>query len=199
MTLEETHALMRAAVLAGKNVARVHTGDPSLYGAIREQMALLDREGLEYQVVPGVTAAFAAAAAARVSLTVPGSVQCLGVTRMGGRTEVPRGQGVRDIARNGGSLAVYLSTPEAARLERELLEAGVAPQTPVLAACRVGWPDQRLVWTTVASLAETVAAENLTRQTVFLILPGEAERERQGTARSKLYAPGFAHGFRDNG
>lgn len=196
MTLDETHALMRDAARSGKAVVRVHTGDPSLYGAIREQMALLDADGISYQVVPGVTAAFAAAAAGKVSLTVPEQVQCFSVARLGGRTDVPAGQSVRDIARHGGSLAVYLSAPEAGRLEKDLLAAGVDPKTPVLVAYRVGWPDERLVWTVAGSLAATVAEEKLTRQTVFLVLPGEKKDEDGLWAKSRLYAKDFLHGFR---
>lgn len=196
MTLEETHGLVCEAVRAGKDVARVHTGDPSLYGAVREQMALLDEEGIDYQIVPGVTVAFAAAAAGRVSLTVPERVQSFSVTRLAGRTDVPHGQGVRELARHGGSLAVYLSAPDAARLERELLAGGMDPKTPVLVAYRVGWPDQRVLWTDVGSLATTVAGEKLTRQTVFLVLPGEREKEAGVFAKSRLYAKEFLHGFR---
>lgn len=198
MTLEETHALMRETARAGKTVARVHTGDPSLYGAVREQMALLDADDIPYEVVPGVTAAFAAAAAGRVSLTVPESVQSFSVTRLGGRTDVPPGQSVRDLARHGGSLAVYLSAPDAARLEKELLAGGMDPQTPVLIAYRVGWPEERLVRADVASLAATVAAEKFTRQTVFLVLPGERENGggKGGSLVSRLYAGDFFHGFR---
>ena len=196
MTLEETYALMREAALIGKNVARVHTGDPGLYGAVREQMALLAVEGFAYQVVPGVTAAFAAAAAAGVSLTVPETVQSFAITRMGGRTDVPADQSVREFAKHGGSLAVYLSAPDAARLERDLLAGGVAPDTPVLAAYRVGWPDERLIWTTVREIATTVATEKMTRQTVFLVLPGERESVKEEPSRSRLYAAEFFHGFR---
>ncbi|MCC8194833.1 MAG: precorrin-4 C(11)-methyltransferase [Deltaproteobacteria bacterium] len=199
MTLEETHALMREADLAGKDVARVHTGDPALYGAVREQMALLDAEGIAYRVVPGVTAAFAAAAAARVSLTVPESVQSFSITRLGGRTDVPPGQSVRELARHGGSLAVYLSATYAARLEKELLAGGVDPRTPVLVAYRVGWPEERLVRAEVRTLAATVAAERLTRQTVFLILPGERDTGKDGSLQSRLYANDFSHGFRNGG
>ena len=198
MTLEETHALMREAVLAGKSVARVHTGDPALYGAIREQMALLEAEGLAFQIVPGVTAAFAAAAAGRISLTVPESVQSFSITRLCGRTDVPQNQSVRELAQHGGSLAIYLSASESARLEEELLAGGVSSATRVFIAYRVGWPEERLIWTTVASLAATVAEEKLTRQTVFLILPGECAEAGQISA-SRLYAGDFSHGFRKCG
>lgn len=195
MTLEETHALMREAALAGKSVARVHTGDPSLYGAIREQMRLLDKEGIEYQVIPGVTAALAAAAAARVSLTVPERVQCFTVARLAGRTPVPEGQSVKELVRHGGSLAVYLSASDAAGLERDLLEGGLDPLTPVCVVYRAGWPDERLVWARAGTLAAAVAAEKLSRQTVFLVLPGEL-KDGAEHARSRLYAGEFAHGYR---
>jgi precorrin-4/cobalt-precorrin-4 C11-methyltransferase len=191
MSLEETHNLMREAALAGKSVARVHTGDPMLYGAVREQMALLDRDGVPYAVVPGVSVLFAAAAAARVSLTVPERVQSLAVTRLDGRTPVPRGQSVADYARHGGTLAVYLSAPYADCLARELRQAGLGEDCPILAAHKVGWPDEKLVRTTLAGLER--AASSFDRQTLFLVLPGEREGEK---ALSRLYDKDFSHGFR---
>lgn len=195
MTLEEIHARMRETALSGGLVARVHTGDPSLYGAVREQMLLLEAEGIPCVVVPGVTAALAAAAAGKVPLTTPERVQSFSVTRLGGRTAVPPSQSVRALAAHGGTLAIYLSAPEAALLQEELLAAGVAPETPVLAAYRVGWPDERLVRTQVGELASVAARENFTRQTVFLVLPGEREAGDTVPA-SRLYAGDFSHGFR---
>lgn len=196
MTLEETHEAMRETVFAGGNVARVHTGDPALYGAVREQALLLERDNIAYRIIPGVTAAFAAAAAARVSLTVPETVQSFAITRAAGRTNVPTAQSVREFARHGGSLAVYLSAADAGAVQTAILEGGVAPGTSVLAAHRVGWPDERLVWTTAENLVETVAREGFARQTVFLVLPGETGG-KEGAPRSRLYDGGFAHGFRD--
>lgn len=195
MTLEDTHACLREATKAGKNAARVHTGDPSIYGAIREQALLLERDGIPYQIIPGVTAAFAAAAAGRISLTVPDCVQSLTITRMGGRTGVPEGQSVRDFAGHKNSIAVYLSATEAGRIQEELLKGGLSPATPVFVAYRLGWPDELLIWTNVADLAETVASHQLVRQTVFLVLPGE-KLDTEGLARSRLYAESFFHGFR---
>ncbi len=193
LTLEQTHALMRETALAGGLVARVHTGDPSLYGAAREQIALLEADGIPCAVVPGVSAAFAAVAAAKLSLTVPETVQSFAVTRLNGRTPVPEGQSVREYARHGGSLAVYLSARDPEVLAEELRAGGVAEDTPVLLAHRVGWPDQRLAQATLATLAETARRENFTRQTVFLVLPGERNPE---SAPSRLYAADFSHGFR---
>ncbi|MDR0339555.1 MAG: precorrin-4 C(11)-methyltransferase [Desulfovibrio sp.] len=193
MTLEETHALMRDAALAGQNVARVHTGDPMLYGAAREQMCLLKQDGIPCRVVPGVSAAFAAAAAAGASLTVPECVQSLALTRLDGRTPVPDGQSVREYARHGGSLAVYLSGGMPDALVRELRAAGVDEDCPILLASRVGQPEEKLAWATLATLEKTAAGGDFSRRTVFLVLPGE---KACPGAVSRLYDKDFSHGYR---
>lgn len=192
LALEECHALIREAAAAGRSVARVHTGDPSLYGAIREQIRLLERDGIPYGVVPGVTSACAAAAAAGLSFTVPEVTQSLILTRLAGRTPVPDRERLRELAAHGCSLAVYLSAAAPETLQQELISA-LSSTTPVLCAHRVGWPDQRLVWTTVAQLADCVRRHGLTRQTVFLILPGQ----NAAPTASKLYDPAFSHGRRE--
>ena len=193
LNLEETHALLREAAVSGLTAARVHTGDPMLYGAVREQMALLERDGIPFAVVPGVSAVFAAAAAARVSLTVPERAQSLAVTRLDGRTPVPGGQRVEDYARHGATLAVYLSARDPGILAEELRRGGAAGDTPILLAYRVGWPDEKLVWTTLADLEATVRKHGFTRQTLFLILPGE----KGESPPSRLYAKEFSHGYRE--
>ncbi|MDL2290518.1 precorrin-4 C(11)-methyltransferase [Desulfovibrio sp. OttesenSCG-928-F20] len=193
LTLENGHDLVRKAALQGGLVARVHTGDPMLYGAVREQMLLLDGDGIAYEVVPGVSALFAAAAAARVSLTVPDAVQSLAVTRMDGRTRVPKGQRVADYAAHGGSLAVYLSGAAPGALAQDLLVAGVAGDCPVLIAHKVGWPDECLIWSTVANLERDAAQSGFERQVLYLVLPGEKADKK---AASRLYDPDFSHGFR---
>ena len=138
MTLEQTHAEMLETVRAGGTVARVHTGDPSLYGAIKEQMLLLDKEGIGYEVVPGVTAAFAAAAAAKISFTLPEKVQTLILSRMEGRTPVPDRERLRDLSKHGAALAIYLSAANPDGLVEELLAGGYPGETPVVLAYRVG-------------------------------------------------------------
>jgi precorrin-4/cobalt-precorrin-4 C11-methyltransferase len=192
MTLEETHDLLRRTAVSGRMAARVHTGDPMLYGAVREQMRLLERDGIAFGVVPGVSAVFAAAAAAGVSLTVPERVQSLILTRLEGRTPVPEGQRVADYVRHGASLAVYLSAAEPAALADELRRGGADGDMPVLVARRVGWPDERLVRTCVRDLEK--AAHGLRRQTLFLVLPGE--RPEESSPVSRLYAPDFRHSRR---
>ena len=193
LDLEAIHALMRDAARAGLLVARVHTGDPMLYGAAREQMALLKADGIPCRVVPGISAAFAAAAAAGVSLTVPETVQSFAVTRLDGRTPVPEGQSLAEYARHGGSVAVYLSAKEPGLVAQELRKANVPEDTPVLLAHKVGWPDERLAWASLATLERTAKEQGFTRQTVFLVLPGEKEAQ---SAPSRLYDSGFTHGFR---
>lgn len=191
LTLEEQHALVMETVRAGGLVARVHTGDPALFGAVREQAGLLDQEGVDWEVVPGVSAAFAAAAAAKVSFTQPGGTQTLMVTRLAGRTPVPESENLRGLARHGSALAIYLSAGDAEGVQRELLAGGLAPDTVVVAGHRVGWPDGSILETTVGDLAQAVAQAGFTRQAVFLVLPGQG---RDG--RSKLYDAGFSHLYR---
>lgn len=190
LTLEETHALLVECVQAGGDAARVHTGDPSLYGAVAEQAALLDAVGIPWEVIPGVTAAFAAAAEAGVGFTVPGGTQSLVITRAPGRTPTPENESLRALAAHGCALAVYLSATQAPAVQAELLAGGLPGTTPVIVGRRVGWPDGHVSRTTLDNLAE--AARGAQRQVVFLALPGQ-----EGQAeRSRLYDPAFAHGFR---
>lgn len=195
LNLEETHAMMLEAVRNGHMVARVHTGDPALYGAIREQMELLDRDGVEYEVVPGVTAGFAAAAAACRSYTVPEVTQTLIFTRLAGKTPVPEAESLRSLAAHGSAMCIYLSAGDPEGVQRELEAGGMPQATQVVMAYRVGWPEQKVVECELGSLAATARAQGFTRQTVFMILPGQGELDA-GTAKSLLYDKNFAHGFR---
>lgn len=197
MTLEQTHALLSACAKSGGLAVRLHTGDPSLYGAIREQIALLEAEGVGWEIVPGVTAAFAVAAKAGVSLTVPERAQSLILTRLSGRTRVPETESLRSLAAHRTSMAIYLSTTEAGPMADELMAGGLPPETPVAVGHRVGWPGEVVFRTTLAEVAGKMRAEGHGRQTVFLVLPGELPGGAEGgETRSKLYDPGFSHGFR---
>lgn len=195
MNLEETHALMMETLRAGGSVARVHTGDPALYGAIREQMALLDRDGAAYEVVPGVTAGFAAAASACRSYTVPEVTQTLIFTRLAGRTPVPESEDLRKLAAHGSAMCIYLSAGDPEGIQRELEAGGLAPTTLVVMAYRVGWPEEKVVETDLAGLAASARENDFTRQTVFLVLPGQGV-EDAGSAKSLLYDKHFSHGYR---
>lgn len=195
LSLPETHALLRDCVRSGGLAARVHTGEPSLYGAVREQAALLDADGIDWDVVPGVSSAFATAAAAKVSLTVPGGPQTVIISRLSGRTPVPEAEALPKLAAHGAALAVLLSAGEPERLQAELLEGGYAPDTLVVLGHKVGWPGGETVRTRLADLAETARSHGFTRQTVFLVLPGQDLPA--GASQSKLYDPGFTHGWRE--
>ncbi|AMK10488.1 precorrin-4 C(11)-methyltransferase [Pseudodesulfovibrio indicus] len=195
MSLEQTHALIMETVRAGGTVARVHTGDPALYGAIREQMALLEAEGVPCAVVPGVTAGFAAAAAAGRSYTVPEVTQTLIFTRLEGRTPVPEREALRKLAAHGSAMCIYLSAGDPEGVQRELLAGGLDAATLVVMAYRVGWPDEKVVETELGRLAVSARESGFTRQTVFLVLPGQG-RADAGTARSLLYDEHFRHMYR---
>jgi len=192
MTLEETHAMVLETVRSGGTVARVHTGDPSLYGAIKEQMILLDRDDISYEVIPGVTVAFAAAAAARISFTLPEKAQTLILTRLAGRTTVPDRERLRDLSRHNTSLAVYLSAADPDGVVEELLAGGYSEDTPVVVAYRVGWPDEMIITTYISALSKAVKGADIHNQAVFLVLPGQ----RDDPVFSRLYSTEFSHGFR---
>jgi len=192
MILDETHAMILETVRSGGIVARVHTGDPSLYGAIKEQMVLLDRDGISYEVIPGVTVAFAAAAAAKISFTLPEKTQTLILTRLAGHTPVPDRERLRDLARHNTSLAIYLSSGNPEGVVEELIAGGYPEDTPVVVAHRVGWPDETIITAQISSLAETVRAAGIHKHAIFLVLPGQ----KDDPVFSKLYSPEFSHGFR---
>jgi precorrin-4/cobalt-precorrin-4 C11-methyltransferase len=194
LTLEQTHAAIMETVRAGGRAVRLQAGDPSLYGAVAEQGRLLDAEGVEWAVIPGVTAAAAACAAMKLSATAPEVTQSLILTRMAGRTPVPESERLSELARHHCALAVYLSAagPEAVR--EELLAGGYPPRTPVAVAHRVGWPEEELHLSTVDDFARLTLERGLTHQTVFLVLPGAG-----AATRSRLYDPSFTHGARDGG
>lgn len=192
LNLRETHALIMETVAAGGMVARVHTGDPALYGAVREQAELLDEAGVAWEIVPGVTAGFAAAAAAGRSFTVPAVTQTLIFSRLEGRTPVPEREHLRELARSRSAMCIYLSAGDPEGVQSALLEGGMPGSTLVLAAYRVGWPEQRMAETTLDELAHTARQNDFMRQTVFLVLPGQGG-EDFGSARSLLYDPDFRH------
>lgn len=196
MTMEEVIDIMAEAVAAGRRTVRLHTGDPALYGAIQEQMAELDRLGITYAVVPGVTSASAAAAALRQELTLPEISQTLILTRLAGRTPVPERERLSQIARIGATTAIYLSVGMIGKVVEELLAGAYTPETPAAVVYRASWPDQRIVEGTLADIAARVVEAGIDRQA--LIMVGEVLGARRDglTARSLLYDGTFSHGFR---
>lgn len=193
LTLEEVVAIMMDADAQGLQVVRLHTGDPSLYGAIREQMDALDVAGIAYDVCPGVSAFSAAAAALSAEYTLPGVSQSLVISRAQGRTPVPEAEQLRHLAAHGSSLALYLSAGLAGTVQEELLAAGLAPDTPAALVYKASWPDEYAVRCTVGTLAETASAHGIAK--TALILVGDFLNGAQ--ERSCLYDPAFSHGFRE--
>jgi precorrin-4/cobalt-precorrin-4 C11-methyltransferase len=193
LPLERMRALFQRALTEGLVVARLHSGDPALWGAVAEQRELCDELGLPHETVPGVSAFSAVAAAAGAELTVPEVAQSVILTRLGGgKTPVPAGETVSGFARHGTTMAVFLSAARSGQLQAELLAGGYPPDTPVLVGYRVSWPDQLLLRSTVGTLAATVRSAKLWKHTLFLVGPALAAH---GT-RSRLYHPGHFHGYR---
>jgi precorrin-4/cobalt-precorrin-4 C11-methyltransferase len=194
LTLEETHRIICEAAKAGKTVARLQSGDPDIFGAINEQMALLDREGISYEVVPGVSSLFAAAAILKNELTVPELSQTVIITRLEGKTPVPAKENLRSLAQHQTTLAVFLSVSMVEQVQSQLLAGGYPPETPAAVVYRASWPDQKILRTTLDKLALAVKEAGITRQA--LILTGRFLEAREKQAKSKLYDRNFRHGYR---
>ena len=193
MTLEQVIETMKAAEAEGKMTVRLHTGDPSLYGAHREQMDLLDEAGIGYDVVPGVSSFCGAAAALNAEYTLPNVSQSVIITRMEGRTPVPDGEKLRKMASHGCTLVLFLSTSLLDGAVEELLAGGAYTEdTPAAIVYKATWPDQKVWRCTIGTLAET-AREAGVKNTALVTIGGFL-----GDAydRSRLYDPTFTHMFR---
>jgi precorrin-4/cobalt-precorrin-4 C11-methyltransferase len=194
MTLEETHAEIVAAQARGQDVARVHSGDPSLYGAIAEQIRLLRRDGIPYDICPGVPAYAAAAAALGRELTVPEVAQSIVLTRVSMKsTSMPPRETLENFARTGATLAIHLGIRALREIERVLVPHYGAG-CPVVVAYRVGWPDEAFLHGTLADIREMVRAAKITR--TALILVGPALGETEGFRDSALYDAAIPHVLR---
>ena len=197
LNLDQVLEILIAGCRAQKKVVRLHTGDPALYGAIQEQMEALDAVAIDYSIIPGVTATFAAAASLKQELTLPGVSQTLTLTRLAGRTPVPEKEQLQRIAANGGTIALYLSVGMMDQLVTELLAGGVfTEKTPVAVVSRASWPDEQTVEGTLADIAGKVAAAQITRQALVLVGEVLSARSKGVPEKSKLYDPEFAHGYR---
>jgi precorrin-4/cobalt-precorrin-4 C11-methyltransferase len=191
MTLQETHAEILAARGRGEDVARVHSGDPSLYGAIAEQIRLLLRDGITYEIIPGVPAYAAAAAALGQELTIPEIAQSIVLTRVSMKsTSMPAGETLEAFARTGATLAIHLGVRNLRDIERRLVPHYGA-DCPVVVAYRVSWPDQVLIRGTLSDIRLKVRAQKITR--TALILVGPALAEAQEFRDSALYDPAIPH------
>ncbi len=193
MTLEEVLDVMFEAESNGLDTVRLHTGDPCLYGAIREQMDALDAKGIRYDYTPGVSAFCGAAAALNMEYTLPNVSQSVVITRMAGRTPVPERESVRAFAAHKATMVLFLSTGLLEKTQAELIAGGYEPDTPAAIVYKATWPDERTFLCTVGTLAQC-ARENAVKKTALIIV-GETVRQ-SGYARSQLYDPAFATEFR---
>ena len=193
MTLEEVLAVMEDAEQKGLTTVRLHTGDPCLYGAIREQMDLLDQAGISYDYCPGVSAFCGAASALNLEYTLPGISQTVIITRMAGRTPVPEREEIASLAAHGATMVIFLSTGMLEKLSERLIAGGYREDTPAAIVYKATWPDERSYLCTVGSLAQCARENHVTK--TALILVGETVAQT-GYRRSELYHPAFSTEFR---
>lgn len=194
LTLEEVISLICEACGEGKCVVRLHTGDPSIYGTVREQMDELDRLGIAYESCPGVSACFGAAASLNLEYTLPGISQSLVITRMAGRTAVPERESIESFAAHGASMAIYLSAGMLGELGERLAAGGYGKDTPAALVYKATWPEEEAYICTVGELAAVGREHGITR--TALVLVGEAIAHRGGK-KSRLYAADFSTGYRE--
>lgn len=193
MTLEEVLEVMYRAQEEGKMVVRLHTGDPSLYGAIREQMDALDEKGISYDYCPGVSSFCGAASALNLEYTLPDVSQSVIITRMAGRTPVPEKESIESFAAHQATMVVFLSTGMLEELSRRLIAGGYSADTPAAIVYKATWEDEKTFVCTVGTLAQTAAKNNITKTALMIIGDVVSHTNYQ---RSKLYDPGFTTEFR---
>ena len=193
MTLEQVIEVMKSSEQAGKTTVRLHTGDSSIYGAVREQFDALLELGIPYDVCPGVSSFCGAAAALKTEYTLPDVSQTVIITRTAGRTPVPDGQSIRDLAAHRATMVLFLSTSLTEKLQADLLAGGYPGETPVAVVYKATWPEQRIFRCTVETLHRTVTENGLTKTS--LIIVGDCMGEKY--TRSLLYHPGFTTEFRE--
>ena len=193
MTLEQVLDVMKEADAKGLDLVRLHTGDPCLYGAIREQMDGLDKRNIPWDDTPGVSSFCGAAAALGAEYTLPGVSQTVIITRMAGRTPVPEGEALEKLASHGASMAIFLSAGMQERVQAALLAGGAYTEnTPAAIVYKATWPEERIVRCTVGTLAESGNAAGIWKTAIILV----GGFLGQGYERSKLYDPGFTTEFR---
>jgi precorrin-4/cobalt-precorrin-4 C11-methyltransferase len=193
LTLEEVIDIMKNAEAAGKTTVRLHTGDSSIYGAVREQFDELQKLGIEYDVTPGVSSFCGAAASLKTEYTLPGVSQTVIITRAAGKTPVPEKESIVSLAAHGATMVLFLSTSLTEKLQKELIEGGYCEDTPAAVVYKATWPDERIFHCTVGTLHRTVT-ENGLKKTSLIIVGGCMGEEY---LRSYLYHPEFTTGFRN--
>ncbi len=192
LTLEQVIGIIKEAHHQNKTVVRLHTGDPSIYGAIREQMDLLDAQQIPYDVTPGVSSFCGAAAALKAEYTLPDVSQTVIITRMAGRTPVPEKEEIASLAKHGATMVIFLSTGMLPKLTQRLMAGGYSGSCPAAIVYKATWPEEKVLRCTVEALAQT-AMENQITKTALILVGGFLGNEYE---RSKLYDPAFTHEFR---
>ena len=192
MTLEQVIETMKAAEAEGKMTVRLHTGDPSVYGAIQEQMDAFRKKNIAFDIVPGVSSCFAAAAALQQEYTLPGISQTVIITRNEGRTPVPEPEKLRSLAQHQSTMCIYLSITMLDKVVEELIAGGYAEDTPIAIVQRASWPEQKIVRGTLKTIVQDIEGKNIDRTAMIVVsrcLGADYEL-------SRLYAPEFSHMFR---
>lgn len=192
MTLDEVIAVVEQSEKSGKMTVRLHTGDPSVYGAIQEQMDAFRKRNIAFDIVPGVSSCFATAAALQQEYTLPGISQTVIITRNEGRTPVPEREKLRSLAAHQSTMCIYLSVAMLDQVVAELIAGGYAPETPIAIVQKASWPEQKIVRGTLETIVEKTRDQGIDRTAMIVVsrcLGADYEL-------SRLYAPEFSHGFR---
>ena len=193
MTLPEVIEVIENGVKAGEMVVRLHTGDPSSYGAIQEQMDELDRRQIEYKVIPGVSSFLATAAALKQEYTLPGISQTVIITRNEGRTPVPEKERLGALAAHNATMCIFLSIHMLDEVVKELIEGGYEPSTPIAIVQKASWPEEKIIRATLATIVEAIKDKDITR-TAMIVVSRCLDTSYE---LSRLYAPEFSHMYRD--
>nr|WP_321502771.1 precorrin-4 C(11)-methyltransferase [uncultured Dethiosulfovibrio sp.] len=193
MDLTEQVEAMERSFREGLSVVRLHTGDPSLYGAVAEQKRSLEDRGIPVVFVPGVSSLQASAAALGIQYTVPGGTQTLICTRRAGRTPVPRSESLEKLASHGATMVMFLSSDQAQEVAEDLITGGIAPETPAACVYRASWDDQIVIRSTLLELPGTMRERSIDRQALIIV----GQCIDPGTSASLLYDRTFSHGFRE--
>jgi precorrin-4/cobalt-precorrin-4 C11-methyltransferase len=193
LTLKEVIDIMVKAESKGKMTVRLHTGEPSIYGAVREQMDELDMLNIPYESCPGVSACFGAASSLNIEYTLPDISQTLIITRMEGKTKVPKGESIESLASHHASMAIYLSSGMLKELGERLIAGGYAKDTPCALVYKATWEDEQAYICTIETLYETAKEHNITKTAIVLV--GDVITH-QKYSKSRLYAPDFSTEFR---
>jgi precorrin-4/cobalt-precorrin-4 C11-methyltransferase len=190
---EEIFKILREGALQGKSVIRLHDGDPSIYGAIREQTDNLKKAGIEFEIVPGITSFLASAAALGCELTLPGVTQTIIITRAESRTKVPTREKISELARHKATMIFYLSVHLVSDIVKEAIKGGYKKSTPAAAIYRASWKDEKVITGTLENIAKKIRNEKITRTAIIII--GDIVNPKQ-YEYSRLYDKTFSHGYR---